>query len=37
MESNHVQQHIISAVHAAAIRSEEMGTELGTIKGETKS
>jgi len=29
MESNHVQQHIISAVRAAALRSEEMGAELG--------
>jgi pyrroline-5-carboxylate reductase len=37
MESNHVQQHIIKAVHAAALRSVEMGTELGAIKGESKS
>ncbi len=29
MESNHIKQHIIAAVHAAAIRSKEMGTELG--------
>jgi pyrroline-5-carboxylate reductase len=29
MENNHVQQNIINAVRAAAIRSEEMGTELG--------
>ncbi|MFA6903092.1 MAG: pyrroline-5-carboxylate reductase [Gallionellaceae bacterium] len=29
MESNQVKQHIVNAVHAAAIRSEEMGTELG--------
>ena len=29
MESNHLQQHIISAVHAAALRSEEMGAEFG--------
>jgi len=29
MESQQVQQHIIKAVHAAAIRSEEMGIELG--------
>ena len=32
MESNHVRQHIISAVQAAAIRSAEMGTELGGEK-----
>lgn len=36
MESNHIKQDIISAVHAAAIRSEEMGTELSATKGETK-
>ena len=29
METDHVKQHIIAAVHAAAIRSEEMGAELG--------
>jgi len=29
MEENHLQQHIISAVHAAAVRSEEMGAEFG--------
>ncbi len=29
MESNHIKQHIIAAVHAAAIRSTEMGAELG--------
>lgn len=29
MEGNQVKQHIVNAVHAAAIRSEEMGTELG--------
>jgi pyrroline-5-carboxylate reductase len=33
MEGNHVQQHIIGAVHAAARRSEEMGAELGALKG----
>ena len=37
MESNHVQQHIISAVRAAAIRSEEMGAEFGAKQGEAKS
>ena len=38
MESNHVKQHIINAVKAAAARSEEMGAELGgTSKGEVKS
>lgn len=37
MESNHVLQHIASAVHAAALRSEEMGAELGAKRGETKS
>jgi len=29
MENNHLQQHIISAVNAAALRSEEMGAEFG--------
>lgn len=29
MESDHVQQHIINAVYAAAARSKEMGIELG--------
>lgn len=29
MEGNQVKQHIITAVHAAAQRSEEMGNELG--------
>jgi len=29
MESNQVKQHIVGAVHAAAIRSQEMGAELG--------
>lgn len=29
METNQVQQHIIKALHAAAIRSAEMGTEMG--------
>ena len=37
MESNHVLQHIVSAVHAAALRSEEMGAEMGAKQGETKS
>lgn len=37
MESKKVQQHIINAVHAAAIRSEEMGTELGSINRKSKS
>lgn len=30
MESNNVKQHIITAVHAAAIRCKEMGDELGS-------
>jgi pyrroline-5-carboxylate reductase len=29
METNQVQQHIIKALHAAATRSAEMGTEMG--------
>lgn len=29
MEAHHVKQHIIEAAHAAAIRSREMGDELG--------
>jgi len=29
MEANQVKQHIVSAVHAAALRSEEMGNEMG--------
>ena len=29
MEANHVKQHIITAAHAAAARSREMGDELG--------
>jgi pyrroline-5-carboxylate reductase len=29
MENNQIQQHIIKALHAAAIRSAEMGTEMG--------
>jgi pyrroline-5-carboxylate reductase len=29
MEANHVKQHIIAAVHAAAARSREMGDEMG--------
>ncbi len=29
MEENQVKQHIVSAVHAAALRSEEMGNEMG--------
>jgi pyrroline-5-carboxylate reductase len=29
LEANHVKQHIISAAHAAAARSREMGDELG--------
>ena len=29
MEANHVKQHIIDAVHAAATRAREMGDELG--------
>ena len=29
MESNQVKQHIVNAIHAAALRSEEMGAELG--------
>jgi len=37
MESNQVKQHIISAVNAAAARSEEMGAEFGTKQGEAKS
>ena len=37
MESNHVRQHIVSAVHAAALRSEEMGAELGATQEDTKS
>jgi pyrroline-5-carboxylate reductase len=32
MESNSVKQHIVAAVHAAAIRSKEMGDELGSAK-----
>lgn len=30
MEAAHVKQHIVAAVHAAAIRSKEMGDELGS-------
>ena len=37
MEHNKVKQHIVSAVHAAALRSAEMGVELGTITGSIKS
>jgi pyrroline-5-carboxylate reductase len=37
MENNHVQQHIISAVHVAAKRSEEMGAEMGAKQGGAKS
>jgi pyrroline-5-carboxylate reductase len=37
MESKQVQQHIIKAVHAAALRSEEMGAELCAKSGEAKS
>lgn len=37
MESNQVKQHIVSALHAAALRSEEMGTELGSVKTGAKS
>lgn len=37
MESNQVKQHIISAVNAAAARSEEMGAEFGAKQGEAKS
>jgi len=29
LEANHVKQHIITAAHAAAARSREMGDELG--------
>jgi pyrroline-5-carboxylate reductase len=29
MEANHVKQHIIAAMHAAAARSREMGDEMG--------
>lgn len=29
MEANQVKQHIVSALHAAALRSEEMGNEMG--------
>ncbi|MDE2311306.1 MAG: pyrroline-5-carboxylate reductase [Betaproteobacteria bacterium] len=29
MEANHVKQHIVAAVHAAAARAREMGDELG--------
>lgn len=36
MENNQVKQHVINAVNAAAARSEEMGAELGAIKGEAK-
>ena len=32
MESNQVKQHIINAINAAAIRSREMGAELGEDK-----
>jgi pyrroline-5-carboxylate reductase len=37
MESKDVQHNIVSAVHAAALRSAEMGVELGEIKGDVKS
>ena len=33
MEANHVKQHIITAVRAAAVRSKEMGDELGGESG----
>jgi pyrroline-5-carboxylate reductase len=33
MEANHVKQHIITAVQAAAARSREMGDELGSESG----
>ena len=33
MEANHVKQHIITAAHAAAARSREMGDELGDELG----
>jgi pyrroline-5-carboxylate reductase len=33
MEANHVKQHIITAVKAAATRSREMGVELGSESG----
>jgi pyrroline-5-carboxylate reductase len=29
MQANEVKQHIVTAVHAAALRSKEMGDELG--------
>ncbi|MFA5825740.1 MAG: pyrroline-5-carboxylate reductase [Gallionellaceae bacterium] len=32
MENDGVKQHIVAAVHAAAIRSKEMGNELGSAK-----
>lgn len=32
MENDSVKQHIVAAVHAAAIRSKEMGDELGSAK-----
>jgi pyrroline-5-carboxylate reductase len=37
MEANHIQRHLIQAVHAAAARSAEMGMELGTKNGVEKS
>ena len=36
MEANKVKQHIITAVHAAAARSREMGVELGGGSGDRK-
>jgi pyrroline-5-carboxylate reductase len=32
MEAANVKQHIVAAVHAAAVRSKEMGDELGSAK-----
>jgi hypothetical protein len=29
MEADEIKRHIVAAVHAAAIRSKEMGDELG--------
>jgi pyrroline-5-carboxylate reductase len=37
MESKEVKHNIVSAVHAAALRSAEMGAELGVTKGDVKS
>jgi pyrroline-5-carboxylate reductase len=31
MEAVNIKQHIVAAVHAAAVRSKEMGDELGKV------